>query len=103
MAMTHYAVQIDNLLEKMFAIKSLILPANRRFVEKYLDSVWSLVTELTTGFRRAEWSDALRERFQSYVLAEEEKMREQLEIVRYDIDAADTLLLITGPGRIEKV
>ncbi|KAI0762326.1 hypothetical protein C8Q74DRAFT_143012 [Fomes fomentarius] len=102
MAMTHYAVQIDSLLEKMFTIKSLVLPANRRFVEKYLDSVWSLVTELTTGFRRAEWSDALRERFQSYVLAEEEKMREQLEIVRYDIDAADTLLLITGPGRIEK-
>ena len=103
MAMTHYAVQIDSLLEKMFAIKPLVLPANRRFVEKYLDSVWSYVTELTAGFRRAEWSEALRERFQGYVEAEEEKMRDQLEIMRYDIDAADTLLLITGPGRIEKV
>ncbi|KAI0735979.1 hypothetical protein C8Q76DRAFT_766166 [Earliella scabrosa] len=102
MAMTHYAVQIDSLLEKMFAIKPLVLPANRRFVEKYLDSVWSYVTELTAGFRRAEWSEALRERFQGYVEAEEEKMRDQLEIMRYDIDAADTLLLITGPGRIEK-
>ena len=65
MAMTHYIVEIDRLLDNMFAIKSLVLPANRRFVERYLDSVWSLITELTTGFRRAEWNDAMREKFQS--------------------------------------
>lgn len=103
MAMTHYIVEIDHLLDNMFAIKSLVLPANRRFVERYLDSVWSLITELTTGFRRAEWNDAMREKFQSYVVEEENKMRERLETIRYDIDAADTLVLVTGPGRIEKV
>ncbi|KAI0757703.1 hypothetical protein C8Q80DRAFT_1091665 [Daedaleopsis nitida] len=102
MAMTHYVAEIDRLLEKMFAIKSSVLPANRRFVERYLDSVWSFVTELTSGFRRAEWNDTLQEKFQTYVSAEEANMRGQLETVRYDIDAADTLLLITGPGRIEK-
>ena len=103
MAMTHYIVEIDRLLDNMFAIKSLVLPANRRFVERYLDSVWSLITELTNGFRRAEWNDAMREKFQSYVVEEENKMRERLETIRYDIDAADTLVLVTGPGRIEKV
>ncbi|TBU41129.1 hypothetical protein BD309DRAFT_868889 [Dichomitus squalens] len=102
MAMTHYVVQIDHLLDKMFAVKSHVLPANRRFVERYLDSVWSLITELTTGFRRAEWNDAMRENFQSYVVDEENRMRERLETIRYDIDAADTLILVTGPGRIEK-
>ena len=103
MAMTHYVIQIDKLLEKMFAIKPLVLPANRRFLERYLDSIWSPVTELTMGFRRASWSAELRERFESYVLVEEERMREQLEDIRYDIDAADTLSLVIGPGRIEKV
>ena len=101
--MTHYIAQIDELLEKMFAIKSLVLPANRRFVERYLDSVWSFVTELTSGFRRAEWSHVLREKFHSHVARQEVEMRERLETVRYDIDAADTLLLVIGPGRIEKV
>ncbi len=103
MAMTHYVNRIDELLAKMFAIKSDVLPANRRFVDYYLDSVWSWITELTTGFRRAEWSDTMRDRFQSYVLEEEVKMRRKLELVRHDIDAADTLLLVIGTGRVEKV
>ena len=103
MAMSRYASQIDELLEKMFAVKSSVLPANRRSVERYLNSVWSLITELTTGFRRAEWTDTLRTKFESYVTEEEARMREKLETVRYDIDAADTLTLIAGPGRIEKV
>ncbi|KAI0716121.1 hypothetical protein C8T65DRAFT_707355 [Cerioporus squamosus] len=102
MAMTHYVSRIDDLLAKMFAIKSDVLPANRRFVDYYLDSVWSWITELTTGFRRAEWSDTMRDRFQTHILEEEVKMRRKLELVRHDIDAADTLLLIIGTGRIEK-
>ena len=103
MAMTHYVVQIDHLLNKMFAVKSLVLPANRRFIERYLDSVWSLITELTMGFRRAEWSDMMRNKFESYVMEEEDRMRRKLEAIRYDIDGTDTLILVTGPGRIEKV
>ena len=103
MAMTRYIVQIDQLLNKMFAVKSLVLPANRRFVERYLDAVWTLITELTLGFRRAEWSDAMREKFESYVVEEEDRVRRKLETIRYDIDGADTLILVVGPGRIEKV
>lgn len=103
MAMTQYVIQIDDLLAKMFAVKAQVLPANRRFVDYYLDRVWSWVTELTTGFRRAEWSDAMRDRFQSYISEEEAKMRSKLALVRHDIDAADTLLLIIGTGRVEKV
>ena len=103
MAMTRYIVQIDQLLNKMFAVKSLVLPANRRFVERYLDAVWTLITELTLGFRRAEWSDTMREKFESYVVEEEDRVRKKLETIRYDIDGADTLILVVGPGRIEKV
>ena len=103
MTMTHYVIEIDRILDKMFAVKPHVLPANRRSVELYLDQIWSPITALTTGFRRADRNDVLEERFQSYVLAEEDRLRDALERVRYDIDAPDTLQLITGPGRIEKV
>ena len=103
MAMSRYAAQIDELLEKMFAVKALVLPANRRSVERYLSTSWSLIKELTAGFRRAEWTDTLHAKFSSYVADEEDRMRRRLETIRYDIDAADTLVLVTGPGRIEKV
>lgn len=103
MAMSRYAAQIDEVLEKMFAVKSRVLPANRRSVERYLNATWSPITELTAGFRRAEWTENLRTKFQGYVEDEERKMIAKLEAFRYDIDAADTLNLITGPGRIDKV
>ncbi|KAL7286008.1 hypothetical protein ACG7TL_001125 [Trametes sanguinea] len=102
MTMTRYVVDIDHILDKMFAIRSHVLPANRRSVERYLDQVWSPITELTTAFRRAERNDVVEDRFRDYVQAEENRLREGLEQARYDIDAADTLQLVTGPGRIEK-
>ncbi|KAI9062327.1 hypothetical protein FKP32DRAFT_1612624 [Trametes sanguinea] len=102
MTMTRYVVDIDHILDKMFAIKSHILPANRRSVERYLDQVWSPITELTTALRRAERNDVVEDRFRGYVQAEEDRLREGLEQARYDIDAVDTLQLVTGPGRIEK-
>lgn len=80
-----------------------ILPANSRAVEKYLSTVYKRACTLTSSFACANESDALQARFQSYIDAEEERLRVGLETVRYDIDAIDTLTLITGPGRIEKV
>ncbi|KAI0820569.1 hypothetical protein BC628DRAFT_1329894 [Trametes gibbosa] len=102
MTMTRYATDINNILDKMFAVKAHILPANRRFVEQYLDVVWSPITELTTGFRPIERNDVVEDRFRSYVDAEEKRLRGALEDISYDIDAADILQLVTGPGRIEK-
>jgi hypothetical protein len=45
----------------------------------------------------------LREKTQEYVLQEEARIKANLESIKYDIDAPNTLALITGPGRIEKV
>ncbi|KAL1937671.1 hypothetical protein VTO73DRAFT_12946 [Trametes versicolor] len=102
MTMTRYVIEIDSLLDKMFAIKKHVLPANRRSVEQYLDVIWSPITELTTGFRRIERNDVVEERFQPYVDAEENRLRDALQDIKYDIDAADILQLVTGPGRVEK-
>ncbi len=41
--------------------------------------------------------------FLPYVQDEEKRLKSQLEAFQYSIDASDSLLLITGPGRLERV
>ncbi|PIL33838.1 hypothetical protein GSI_03544 [Ganoderma sinense ZZ0214-1] len=104
MAATKYRDMIVGLFAKMVAIRPHIHPLNRNAVDKYLNTVWQKVTTLTLSFVGADQpnSDSLQERFRSYVEAEEKRLREGLETVQYDIDAMDTVWLVTGPGRIEK-
>ncbi|KAI0767749.1 hypothetical protein C8Q74DRAFT_1318273 [Fomes fomentarius] len=90
MTAAQYTRGICHICAKMFAIRPLIHTANRQAVMKYLDTVWLDITTLTHSLA-------------SYVGAEEQRLREGLETFRYDIDALDTLQLITGPGRIEKI
>ncbi|KAM5543353.1 hypothetical protein V8D89_003227 [Ganoderma adspersum] len=103
MTATKYRDMIIDIFAKMFAIRSRIHPANRNVVDKYLQTVWQKITTLTASFVNANQPDSLYERFKSYVEAEEQRLRQGLETVGYDIEAMDTLLLVTGPGRIEKV
>ncbi len=103
MTTTKYRDMIVHICAKMFAIRPHIHPANRNAVDKYLHSVWQKISTLTLSFVNTNQPDSLEGRFKSYVEAEVKRLREGLETVRYDIDAMDTLLLITGPGRTEKV
>ncbi|KAI0373412.1 hypothetical protein BV20DRAFT_937448 [Pilatotrama ljubarskyi] len=102
MTATYYRDKIVQITAKMFSMESVIHAANAQAVEVYLETVWKRVCTLTSSVVGINQSDALKERFQDYVDAEEQRLREGLETVRYDIDAMDTLTLITGPGRIEK-
>ncbi|KAM5543336.1 hypothetical protein V8D89_003210 [Ganoderma adspersum] len=97
MTTTKYRDMIVNICAKMFAIRPYIHPANRHAVDKYLQTVWQKITTLTLSFVNANQPDSLQERFKSYVEAEEKRLREGLETVRYDIDAMDTLLLHIFP------
>ena len=103
MSMSDYAVKIDVVLAKMFALKAHLLPANRNAIEQYLFTVWTIVTMLTAAFRRVEIDEQLLHRFEDYTKSEEQRLAENLKTAKYDIDARDTLDLICGPGRIEKV
>ena len=103
MSMSDYAGKIDVLLAKMFALKPLVLPANRNAMERYLWVVWTCVTMLTNAFRRVDIDETLLSKFDDYTKSEESRLLKNLETVKYDIDARDTLELIRGPGRIEKV
>lgn len=103
MTATYYRDQIAELTAKMFSILPQILPANRSHVDAYLHRLWSRITELTSSLVGNKQTEALEARFQGYVDFEEERLRERLETVRYAIDGMDTLSLVTGAGRIEKV
>ena len=103
MTATKYRDMIVDICAKMFGIRSHIHPANRNAVDKYLQNVWQKICTLTSSFVNTYQAESLQERFKPYVEAEERRLREGLETVRYDIDAMDTLLLVTGPDRIEKV
>ena len=100
---TIYRDKINHLFAKMFSLKSHIHPAVRSSVDTYLHTVWTGISELTLSLEPYYPPEGLREKFQSYIDDEEQRLREGLEAVRYDIDAMDTLVLVTGPGRVEKV
>ncbi|KAJ7262295.1 hypothetical protein B0H12DRAFT_1105150 [Mycena haematopus] len=101
-SMTIYATKIRELIAKMFALRTRVLPANRTSVNSYLETIYHGVTSLESGLAPCYVNEALQERFRDYVEAEETRLRRNLEAVDYDLDAANTLTLVTGEGRIER-
>ena len=82
-----------------------VLPRNRNAVDKYFTVWWwltLLIDAMDAGIQERE-EVALRSRFQEYIDLEEERIHQNLKKVSYHIDASDTLSLILGPGRLEKV
>ncbi len=85
------------------------LPANRVFIDLFLsaypfrrlDSILSGFQEQTYYHGTCNWTDWSK--FLPYVEDEEKRLKRQLEKLKYSIDASDSLLLITGPGRLERV
>ncbi|KAI9068321.1 hypothetical protein FKP32DRAFT_1754486 [Trametes sanguinea] len=103
MTTASYKEEILRLMGTMFSLERHILQANLRGVQMYLSSVWQVISLLVTALN-GPWNqpNTLKAHFQDYVAAEEQRILEGLETVRYDIDAEDTLGLVLGPGRVEK-
>lgn len=87
----------------MFHLLEQVKPMNRRIVDQYLVKAWNLVMGITISIQKQRVTDALKTRFEPWITAEEERLKKNLEEIRYDIDAYDTVRLVTGPGRIEMV
>jgi len=87
-----YAQKIEDLFAKMDGIRAEVLPPNRERVDYYFTDVWKRVHRLTDAAPSPLYLSFDPENFRSY-----------LEAVNYIIDGTDTLSLITGEGRIEKV
>lgn len=101
--MTEYCEKIEETFTKMFHLLGKVKPMNRRIVDEYLVKVWDLVMGITFSIQKDRATDALKARFEPWVTAEEERLKKNLEEIRYDIDSCDTVRLVTGPGRIEMV
>ncbi|SJL18282.1 uncharacterized protein ARMOST_21867 [Armillaria ostoyae] len=104
----YYHKKIWTLLQQMHTAAEQTLPANRVFIDWFLsadpfrrlDSIISGFQEQTYYHGACNWTDWSK--FLPYVEDEEKRLKGQLEELKYSIDASDSLLLITGQGRLER-
>jgi hypothetical protein len=87
----------------MDGIRVEVLPLNRHPIISYFGYNWTFVCTLIAPFLPLQPAREERERFKSYLEAEEARLENNLRAVDYIVDGMDTLTLITGVGRIEKV
>lgn len=89
----------------MFALLESVLPTNRQLVDQYLGQyVFTQIQLLLRSIGPCDTSDPLLlERARTYVEEEEERIKSNLENFDYQLDAHNTVLLVTGHGRIERV
>ena len=101
-----YSRKIGELFAKMEGVRSVVLPPNREAIDRYFTCVWISVHTLTAPML-LESSESSGpddpKKFSSYLEAEEARLGNNLRAVNYIIDGIDTLPLIAGTGRIEKV
>lgn len=89
----------------MEGVRAEVLPPNRVSFDNYFTSVWNYVHTLTAAVAPLlpELGSSSLDRFKSYLEAEEARLSANLKAVDYVIDGTDTLTLLAGVGRIEKV
>ena len=103
MSLQRYKTGLQEVIGKMFAILPFIKRENRAPVNMYLDVTYQWTASIYESIQPCQISHALETKFETYVDAEEKRIRSYLESIDYDIDAQDTVSLITGHGRIERV
>ena len=83
---------------------SSILPENRYWVDYYLSKVWKYGYMFSCSLQMlGSLPDWLEAKFEEYVSYEENRIRQNLHDIRYDIDALNTVYIVARPARIEKV
>lgn len=87
----------------MFHLRGEVKATNQPAVEEYLLTVWESVMALTHSVQKHDAPNSLKARFKLHVQSEEERLRVNLELIRYRVDDFATVSLVTGPGRIEMV
>jgi hypothetical protein len=106
--MSRYKDKIYELVQQMFGTLEHVLPSNRRAVDEYLfhTSFWriELLLRSTRSVNPKILSDPdLAKITEAYTKTEEERLDLNLQDVAYELDTSDTVSLITGAGRIERV
>jgi len=97
-----YANKIEELFAKMEGIRAEVLPPNQKLLDNYFTFGWKIVHTLTAAVTPLEPEPGINN-LGRYLEAEEARLSTNLKAIDYVIDGTDTLTLITGVGRIEKV
>jgi hypothetical protein len=105
LTLEHYQYKIQHeLIPRMLRAAKRVLPTNRAAVDRYLASYNLRSMEwIVNGVSESHDDVSLLEKFQVYVDEEEARLESMLKSFEYEIDAQNSLMLITGPGRIEQV
>lgn len=103
MTLQTYQGKLQEIVGKMFALLPSIRKENRTQANEYLTQIYMSTATIYNSVNSCYINAGLQARFQSYVETEENRLKKNLEAVDYDIDGLDTLELIVGQGRIEKV
>ena len=111
MTVQWYYRRIRKLIVELKKASSAALPANRSIVTKFLscNSLYAVVNILS-GLRRVnEWDEfdwdnhSTLSKFKTFIVDNETHMERSLRSVQYCIDETNTLTMVAGPGRPEKV
>lgn len=103
-----YKTRIYMQVRRMIDLLQHILPVNQRIIDDYL-SHWTfgeyeMLLRSATSFNQNERLDPhLMKLVDWFEKTEEERLRNNMKSVDYEIDSAETVVLVTGLGRIERV
>ncbi|KAJ8495156.1 hypothetical protein ONZ51_g1863 [Trametes cubensis] len=95
-----YVTRIKELLSSIRAALQYVLPLNRKAADQYLKTTWVRTLKLTQKVStHSDW--AMEDNFRDYYEYEEQRLRSNLERIKYHIDASDTVSLVLGSDRLE--
>ena len=103
MTCTMYCVKIEAIFAAMTYLARRVPPENQRAVEYYIHTTWRFVTALVQSIEREEGTDYLKSKFESHVVAEEKRLRRNLEDIKFRIDGPGPFWAVSGEGRVERV
>jgi hypothetical protein len=100
-----YQNKICGVLQAMLGTLGSVLHSNRVLADGYLaDTTLTKIDLLLRSVAPTTSYDLdLDQKMQPYVHEEENRLEQNLRSVAWEIDDANTLSLVTGPGRIERV
>ncbi|KAF5350350.1 hypothetical protein D9757_013724 [Collybiopsis confluens] len=108
LTLKRYYTLIQILLWEIEYRVPLSLQVNKQMIKIFVshNSISGDLDQLFAGVREAAddifEDNELDERFKEFVVSEENRMQKMLHILKYRIDAENTLRMVTGPGRLEK-
>lgn len=81
-----------------------LLPINRKLGDLYAYNLWAQLSRLVVSPPTWDIPDDIIDKFDEYVKLEENRIAANLEKLKYNIDAPNTVNMIVGSGtRVEKV